>query len=75
LGEAIDKKVVELTRQAVNLPLGVIETVELMTMRLAPKQILIDARVNLKTIRRASKSFKPPSKLKQKLRKSSRKRI
>ena len=35
-------------QQAINSPLGIIETVELLTMRLAPKQILVNVRVNLK---------------------------
>ena len=48
LGEAANKKNVEAIRQAINSHPGVIETVELLTMHLAPKQILVNAHVNLK---------------------------
>jgi divalent metal cation (Fe/Co/Zn/Cd) transporter len=48
LGEAANKKEVEAIRNVINSHPGVVETVELLTMHLAPKQILVNAHVNLK---------------------------
>ena len=48
LGEAANSKEVEAIRQAINNHPNVVETVELLTMHLAPKQILVNAHVNLK---------------------------
>ena len=48
LGEAANPKEVEAIRQAINNHPSVVETVELLTMHLAPKQILVNAHVNLK---------------------------
>src|SRR5215210_8256242 len=48
LGEAATKKAVEKIRQAITEHPNVIEVVELLTMHLAPKQILVTAHVNLK---------------------------
>ena len=48
LGEAANKKEVEAIRQSINSHSNVVETVELLTMHLAPKQILVNAHVNLK---------------------------
>ena len=48
LGEAANEKVVEAIRQAINSHPGVNKTIELLTMHLAPKQILVNAHVNLK---------------------------
>lgn len=48
LGEAANKHEVEAIRQAIDSHPGVISTVELLTMHLAPKQILVNAHVNLK---------------------------
>jgi cation diffusion facilitator family transporter len=48
LGEAANSKEVEAIRQAINNHPSVVETVELLTMHLAPKQILVNAHVNLK---------------------------
>lgn len=47
LGEAATAKSVENIRQAINNHPNVIEVVELLTMHLAPKQILVNAHVNL----------------------------
>ncbi len=47
LGEAATKKSVELIRQAILKHPNVVEVVELLTMHLAPKQILINAHINL----------------------------
>jgi cation diffusion facilitator family transporter len=48
LGEAATPKAVEAIRQAINNHPNVKEVVELLTMHLAPKQILVTAHVNLK---------------------------
>lgn len=48
LGEAATKKSVEAIRAAINKHPNVREVVELLTMHLAPKQILVTAHVNLK---------------------------
>lgn len=48
LGEAATKKSVEAIRQAVKSHANVVDVVELLTMHLAPKQILVNAHVNLK---------------------------
>jgi cation diffusion facilitator family transporter len=48
LGEAATAKSVENIRQAINAHPNVVEVVELLTMHLAPKQILVNAHVNLK---------------------------
>jgi divalent metal cation (Fe/Co/Zn/Cd) transporter len=48
LGEATTKKSVENIRQTINSHPNVVQTVELLTMYLAPKQILVNAHVNLK---------------------------
>jgi divalent metal cation (Fe/Co/Zn/Cd) transporter len=48
LGEAANSKEVEAIRLAIKHHPNVVETVELLTMHLAPKQILVSARVNLK---------------------------
>ena len=48
LGEAASKKNVEAIRQAIKSHPSVVEVVELLTMHLAPKQILVNAHVNLK---------------------------
>ncbi|HEY0050894.1 MAG TPA: cation diffusion facilitator family transporter [Pyrinomonadaceae bacterium] len=48
LGEAATAKNVEKIRQAVKTHPNVVEVVELLTMHLAPKQILVNAHVNLK---------------------------
>jgi cation diffusion facilitator family transporter len=48
LGEAATKKSVEAIRAAINNHPNVQEVVELLTMHLAPKQILVTAHVNLK---------------------------
>jgi cation diffusion facilitator family transporter len=48
LGEAATKKSVEAVRQAIMQHPNVKEVVELLTMHLAPKQILINAHINLK---------------------------
>ena len=48
LGEAANEKEVEAIRQAINSHPGVNQTVELLTMHLAPKQILVNAHVSLK---------------------------
>jgi len=48
LGEAATKKDVEAIHAAINSHENVIEVVELLTMHLAPKQILVNAHVNLK---------------------------
>ena len=49
LGEAATPKNVEAIRQAIKLHPSVVEVVELLTMHLAPKQILVNAHVNLKS--------------------------
>lgn len=48
LGEAATKKSVEKIRQAIKEHANVVEVVELLTMHLAPKQILICAHINLR---------------------------
>ncbi|MBC7910109.1 MAG: cation transporter [Pyrinomonadaceae bacterium] len=48
LGEAATKKSVEKIRQAISGHPNVVEVVELLTMHLAPKQILICAHINLR---------------------------
>ena len=48
LGEAATPKNVEAIRQAIKSHPSVVEVVELLTMHLAPKQILVNAHVNLK---------------------------
>ena len=48
LGEAATAKSVEKIRQAVKSHANVVDVVELLTMHLAPKQILVNAHVNLK---------------------------
>jgi cation diffusion facilitator family transporter len=48
LGEAATKKGVEAIRQAIESHPNVVRVVELLTMHLAPKQILINAHVNLR---------------------------
>lgn len=48
LGEAATQKNVEKIRQAVKTHPNVVEVVELLTMHLAPKQIPVNAHVNLK---------------------------
>ncbi len=48
LGEAATPKNVEAIRQAIKSHPSVLEVVELLTMHLAPKQILVNAHVNLK---------------------------
>jgi len=48
LGEAATQKDVEAIRQAIKSHPSVVEVVELLTMHLAPKQILVNAHVNLK---------------------------
>lgn len=47
-GEAATAKSVEKIRQAVKSHADVVDVVELLTMHLAPKQILVNAHVNLK---------------------------
>ncbi|CAN5399556.1 cation diffusion facilitator family transporter [soil metagenome] len=49
LGEAANEKDVNAIREAINSHPNVIETVQLLTMHLAPKQILINANINLKS--------------------------
>jgi divalent metal cation (Fe/Co/Zn/Cd) transporter len=48
LGEAANPKVVEAIRNAIKSHPNVVELVELLTMHLAPKKILINAHVNLR---------------------------
>ena len=48
LGEAATAKSVEAIRQAIRAHPNVVEVIELLTMHLAPKQILINAHVNLR---------------------------
>lgn len=48
LGEAATRKTVELIQQAIMKHPNVVEVVELLTMHLAPKQILINAHINLR---------------------------
>ncbi len=48
LGEAATAKNVEAIRQAIKSHPSVVEVVELLTMHLAPKQILVNAHVNLR---------------------------
>ncbi len=48
LGEAATTKDVEKIRQAINSHESVVEVVELLTMHLAPKQILVNAHINMK---------------------------
>jgi len=48
LGEAATPKNVEAIRQAIKSHPSVVEVVELLTMHLAPKQILVNAHINLK---------------------------
>lgn len=48
LGEAATKKDVEAIREAIKSHPSVVEVVELLTMHLAPKQILVNAHINLK---------------------------
>lgn len=48
LGEAANPEEVETIRQAINHHPNVCQTVELLTMHLAPKQILVNAHINLK---------------------------
>jgi cation diffusion facilitator family transporter len=48
LGEAATPKTVETIRQAIMGHRNVVEVVELLTMHLAPKQILINAHINLR---------------------------
>lgn len=48
LGEAATEKDVEAIRQSIQTHPNVVEVVELLTMHLAPKQILVNAHVNLK---------------------------
>ena len=48
LGEAANKKSVIAIRQAIESHSNVVKVVELLTMHLAPKQILINAHVNLR---------------------------
>ncbi len=48
LGEAATSKSVELIRQAILKHPNVVQVVELLTMHLAPKQILINASINLR---------------------------
>jgi len=48
LGEAATPKNVEAIRQAIKSHPSVVEVIELLTMHLAPKQILVNAHVNLK---------------------------
>ena len=49
LGEAANEKDVDAIRQAINSHPNVIETTQLLTMHLAPKQILVNANINLKS--------------------------
>ncbi|MBV9957930.1 MAG: cation transporter, partial [Acidobacteria bacterium] len=48
LGEAATRKTVEMIQQAIMKHPNVVEVVELLTMHLAPKQILINAHINLR---------------------------
>ncbi len=48
LGEAANPKVVSAIKQAIESHRNVVKVVELLTMHLAPKQILINAHVNLR---------------------------
>ena len=48
LGEAANRKVVEAIKEAIESHPNVVRVVELLTMHLAPKQILINAHVNLR---------------------------
>jgi divalent metal cation (Fe/Co/Zn/Cd) transporter len=48
LGEAATEKSVEIIRSAINSHPNVLEVVELLTMHLAPKQILVNAHVNMR---------------------------
>src|SRR6185295_5585006 len=48
LGEAANPKVVSAIKQAIESHPNVVKVVELLTMHLAPKQILINAHVNLR---------------------------
>jgi cation diffusion facilitator family transporter len=48
LGEAADRKTVEAITQAIESHPNVVRVIELLTMHLAPKQILINAHVNVK---------------------------
>ena len=48
LGEAATAKDVEKIHQAINAHPSVVEVVELLTMHLAPKQILVNAHINMK---------------------------
>ena len=48
MGEAANSKDVEAIRQAIEMNPNVNNVVELLTMHLAPKQILVNAHVNLK---------------------------
>jgi cation diffusion facilitator family transporter len=48
LGEAASKKVVDKIHKAIDSHPNVVQVVELLTMHLAPKQILLNAHVNLK---------------------------
>jgi len=49
LGEAATKKNVAAIHQAIEAHPSVVKVVELLTMHLAPKQILVNAHVNLKS--------------------------
>jgi cation diffusion facilitator family transporter len=49
LGEAATQKTVETIRRAIMQHTNVVEVVELLTMHLAPKEILINAHVNLRS--------------------------
>ncbi len=49
LGEAATKKNVVAIHQAIEAHPSVVKVVELLTMHLAPKQILVNAHVNLKS--------------------------
>jgi len=48
LGEAATEKNVQAIRGAIESHPGVVKVIELLTMHLAPKQILVNAHVNLK---------------------------
>jgi divalent metal cation (Fe/Co/Zn/Cd) transporter len=48
LGEAANRKVVGAIKEAIESHPNVVRVVELLTMHLAPKQILINAHVNLR---------------------------
>ena len=48
LDEGANKREFKTIRQAINLHAAIIENVELLTMHLAPEQISVNRRVNLK---------------------------